>query len=466
MRLQHHTSSTGYLLAILLLCLLPGCSFVREPASPPVALPEAFSDSGAAPLAGRWWRSLDDVELDGLVEQALADNLSLYGAWDRLDQARATARKAGAELLPTLTAEGGVARSWQEASGVRSQATSYSAGLVASYELDLWGRVRASRAASVLEVEATAEDVQASAISLTAEVADTWYRLVEQRGQRLLLESQLDTNLKVLTLLDLQFRTGRIGIADVLQQRQLVESKRGERHAVEARLTVLENALAVLLGQAPGLQELPSQQTLPELPPLPRTGVPAELLERRPDVRRAWLRMRAADQRVASAVAARFPRLSLGGSLEDTAASAGELFDDWFASLAANLALPLVDGGLRRAEVERTRGVAAEALHDYGQVVLEALAEVEDALAQERRQRELVTSLELQVGYAGESVERIRDRYLKGAADYERVLTALLSYQNLQLRVLSARRELLGYRIALCRALAGGWELARPGESG
>jgi len=462
MRLQHFISMTGYAFTVVLLSLLSACSFVPAPSPSPVSIPETFRASGSAPPAERWWMSLGDADLNGLVEQALAGNLTLSGAWDRLDQARATARKAGAELWPTLTAEGGVARSWQEVSGVSSGTTSYSAGLVAGYELDLWGRVRAGRAAAGLEAEASAEDVQVAAITLAAEVADTWYRLVEQRGQHALLESQLETNLKVLTLLELQFRTGRIGIVDVLQQRQLVESKRGELHAAAALLEVLENTLAVLLGEPPGVA-LPLRQVFPELPPLPATGVPAELLERRPDVRRAWLRMRAADQRVAGAVAARFPQLSLGGRLEDSAPNAGALFDDWIKNLGANLALPLIDGGQRRAEVERTRGAAAEALHGYGQVLLEALAEVENALVQEARQRELLTSLDLQVGYAEESVARIRDRYLNGAADYERVLAALLSYQNLQLHALSARRELLGYRIALCRGLAGGWELPRPG---
>ncbi len=120
------------------------------------------------------------------------------------------------------------------------------------------------------------------------------------------------------------------------------------------------------------------------LPPACR----ASLLERRPDVRTAWLQIQAADQRVAAAVADRFPRLSLTGRATTANEQIEDLFDNWLASLAANLLAPLVDGGQRRAEVDRTRAVAAEALHDYGQTILEALAEVEDALVLEQRQLE------------------------------------------------------------------------------
>lgn len=449
----------------LLLVALSACSFVADSSPPPVPVPEAFSFKGQANLPDQWWTALEDRDLDALVERALAENLSLQSTWDRLDQARAAARKAGADRYPSMTAEAGVSRTWIDDAGNTSDLSSRSLGLVAAYELDLWGRIRSSRDAARLDAEASAEDLAAAGISLSAGVATTWYQLIEQRGQKLLLEQQRDTNQKVLELLSLQFRTGRIGIADVLQQRQLVEANRGELTQVLARIQLLEHQLSILLGQAPG-QSLsqsyfPQRVELVELPPLPATGVPAELIERRPDVRRAFLRMRAADHRVASAVADRFPQLSLTGRFDTEAGTSRDLFDDWLASLAAGLTGPVLDGGRRRAEVDRTRAVAAEALHDYGQVVLEALGEVEDALVQEHQQRHYVASLERQLELSSQSIERIRDRYLKGNEDYQRVLSALLSSQSLQRRELTARREMIAFRIALCRALSSGWVMKR-----
>jgi len=447
--------------ALLVGLLLSACSFVADPAPLPFELPQAYSAAGEDPLPERWWTSFNDPALDSLADQALAGNLTLQQSWDRLDQARAGARKAGAELFPSLDAQGEFARARRDDNGTIRYASSYSAGLVASYELDLWGRVRASRSAARLESDASAEDLAAAAITLSADLATTWYRLVDQYGQQQLLEAQLATNRDVLDLLSLQFRTGRIGIADVLQQRQLVEATQGELSQVVAGIAVLEHALAVLCGRPPGALEIPSRTEPLALPPLPETGLPATLVERRPDVRSAFFRMRAADQRVAAAVAERFPRLSLGGSAASTAEESSALFDDWLTNLAANLALPLIDGGARRAEVARSRAVASAALHAYGQTVLEAFAEVEDALARERQQHAYLASLERQRELAEQAIERIRDRYLQGAEDYQRVLTALLSLQNLQRRQLTGQRELAEYRIALCRAIAGGWQLER-----
>jgi outer membrane protein TolC len=217
----------------------------------------------------------------------------------------------------------------------------------------------------------------------------------------------------------------------------------------------------VLLGMPPDQAPQVTAKVFRELPPLPETGLQSLLLERRPDVRAAWLRLEAADQRVAAAVADRFPRLSLTGRTNTTDEHIEDLFDDWLATIAANLLAPLIDGGQRRAEVERSQAVAAENFHIYGQTVLEALAEVENTLIQEQRQQEHLVSITRQLELAEQAFGRIRDRYLNGAEDYQRVLGALLSKQLLQRTQLLAQRELFVNRINLCRALAGGWELSR-----
>ena len=247
----------------------------------------------------------------------------------------------------------------------------------------------------------------------------------------------------------------------MLQQRQLVESTRGDRVLVESAVEVLVHQLAVLVGRRPGDLTVDAPRDLPHLPPLPRTGVPIERIRRRPDVRAAELRVQAADRQVAAALADQFPRLSLSVSAETSAARVRDLFDNWLAGMAANVVAPLLDGGLRRAEVRRTRAALSEKLNAYGQVVLAALQEVEDALSQEARQSQYVASLTRQLELSKQSTERTRDSYANGTMDFVRYLTTLLAHQRLQRSHLQAERQLVEYRIDLYRALAGSWPLPR-----
>ena len=452
----------GSLLCLgMVLLLLTACTpdIIRQPS--PAQPQGSFSTTGETQLPEQWWLSFEDPALDRLIAQALADNLTLQSAWDRLDRAQAVARKTNADLFPQLSGEAGASSTRSRINSRTDSSQDYSLGLVASYEIDLWGRISSTSEAAELDALASAEQLQTAALTLSAQVATTWFQLLEQRGQIEILKEQQHTNEQGLELISIQFRTGQTGIADLLQQRQLVESRRGERALAIGRAQRLQNQLAVLLGMPPDQAPQVTAKEFKELPPLPETGLQSLLLERRPDVRAAWLRLEAADQRVAAAVADRFPRLSLTGRTNTTEEHIEDLFDDWLATIAANLLAPLIDGGRRRAEVERSQAVAAENFHIYGQTVLEALAEVENTLIQEQRQQEHLVSITRQLELAEQAFGRIRDRYLNGAEDYQRVLGALLSKQLLQRTQLLAQRELFVNRINLCRALAGGWELSR-----
>ncbi|MBN2581490.1 MAG: TolC family protein, partial [Planctomycetes bacterium] len=267
MNANRQTSRVVLGAALLAAAWLPSCATRAVPVQSPATVPASFSASGQAPLPGTWWTSLGDAELNALVDQALAGNFSLRSAWDRLDQSRATARRSGADLWPSLTGSGDATRTRVKNDGAqRIYSTDYSLGLVASYEIDLWGRVRSTRDAAALDVYATTEDLHAAAITLTAEVARAWYRLIEQRGQLRLLDDQVTTNEKYLEIITLRFRRGQVSATDVLQQRQLVEKTRGERSVVESSIAVLESQLAVLLGRAPGSLTIADDRPLPQVP--------------------------------------------------------------------------------------------------------------------------------------------------------------------------------------------------------
>jgi len=438
---------------------------------PPVVLPVGFSASGTETLPDKWWRTFDDPVLDDLVEAALADNLSIRSAWERRIQAEAAARKAGADLMPSLDGEVGLSGTRKKTQNavdrrVVSSTSDLSLGLSVGYEVDLWGGIASARDAARLDADASVEDLKTVAITLSSDVASTWYQLIEKNGQIDLLARQLDTDERILEIVTLKFRRGQVMASDVLQQRQQVESKRGDLALAEAQAKVLEHKVAILLGQVPNSPEIPQVNALVTLRALPETGLPADLVQRRPDLRRAYFAVRAADRRTAAAIADRFPSLTLTARVETSGEYVRDLFSNWLGSLAAGLVAPLFDAGRRAAEVERTRAATFAALNDYGTAVLEALGEVEDALIQEDRQRRYLASLESQMELADQAFQRIRDTYIGGASDYIEVLNALLISQALERTYLQAQRTLIDYRIDLCRALGGGWEMLPPDRKG
>ncbi len=449
----------------------------------PVLLPGEFSDTGRAETPDQWWKSLNDPKLNRLVEAALARNQNLLASWDRLRRAGADANLAGAGLFPEVTGTASGKRSLTQSansgstaagSGVssgsstenaprsRSLINTYTLGLAASYELDLWGRVRTGRKAAVLTTAAAEEDLRAASISLSAEVANAWYGLLERRGQIALLQEQIKTNNDFLTAVRQRFNRGQVTAVDVFQQEQILESTRGELAQARSRLRVQEHRLAVLLGMAPGMLNLPLGDKLPAIPPLPLTGVPLATLQKRPDVHAAFLRVRAADRRLGAAIADYFPRISLKADSSTSSARVNEFFSNWVANLAGNLLAPLIDGGRRRAVVRKNRAIVSEQLHLYGKSLLGAVEEVENALAREVGQRDYLASLERQLELARKASGRSLQEYRNGAMDFTRLLTTLQSMQRLERTVLQARLDLLLVRISLYRALAGGWELQAP----
>jgi len=420
----------------------------------PVQVPEQFSMSGSKQQSPHWWLEFNDKPLDEFISAALSTNFDLLAARERLLQAEAVSRQAGAALSPTLDYSSSATESRTRTDGGESSSTTLRLGLAASYEVDLWGRLNAAQEASIYNMQASSEDVQTAALTVAAQIATSWYQLAESHSQLELLKKQQQVNRTGLQLIVLRFNAGQVGIADVLQQKQLIESQSGEQAQQRATSAVLEHQLAVLGGIPPKSLQLDVQPQLVQLSSIPSTGIPLEVLNSRPDVKSAYLSLLEADRRVAVAIADQYPRLTITGDLS-TSGSASQLFDNWLASIAANIVGPILDGGLREAEVDRTTAVARERFYTYGQAILEAIREVEDALIQEKEQDRLIASLQLQLNLANETLLNVRDRYKQGVEDYQRVLTALLSQQNLEQSLLTAQQRRIGFRISLYRALAG-----------
>ncbi|MFH1740383.1 MAG: efflux transporter outer membrane subunit [bacterium] len=431
---------------------------VRHDALPPASVPEHFSDSGGTvDPPDRWWVAFNDPALNTLVESTLSDNLDLGTAWARLDQARALARIAGANNSPTLDLSTGARRGrMQEFMGTTTD-SQFSLGFSTAYEVDLWKRIDSLESAAELDVLATRQDLEATALALTSQVAQFWFSIIEQRSQRGLLSDQIQISETFLELVELRFGQGRASAVDVYQQREQVASVRAQIPNVESRTQVLLNQLAVLLGQSPTTDVSAEGEELPELPPQPLVGIPMELLQKRPDIRSAQIRIAAADHRLAAAIADRLPTLRLGGQSSYGGSEIGDLFSNWMWNLAANLVTPVIDGGRRKAEVERNRAVITERLHQYEKAVLTALQEVENVLVREQKQTTYVKELETQLDIARKTLEESRSRYTNGLTDYLPVLTALQSVQRLERTLLTAHLDLISFRIDLYRSLGGAW---------
>ena len=447
----------------LVLVILLSCSPKTTKISPSVRHPESFSESGVHKIQEEWWRAFEDPQLNALVDSALDSNFNLKTAWERLRAARAVVDREAAAFFPAVDASVHAERNRSQSQFRDSEVLQL--GLSSEYEVDLWGQIRSAVDAERFRAQATFADYQTAALSLTAEIVRTWFQLSEAQSQLLLSTDQVQTNEQVLELIKARFGSGLVRGVDILRQQQLVERSREQKIASEMRLQIIKHQLAVLLGFEPRRTFGFDVGQLPELPPLPDAGVPVDLVQRRPDVQSAYYLLQAADRELASAISRRYPRLNLAASISTAAINADKLFDDWAYSVAGNLLAPIFYGGQINAEVDRSEAVRQQRLYEYGQTILTTFREVEDALIQEKKQAESMESLRSQVRLSEQTYGQLQLAYFNGMSNYLDVLTALDEQQRLQRNELAANLELLEYRIALYRALAGGFETKQQADA-
>lgn len=440
--------ATAWLVLFCFVACLAGCRHrLQENPQPEPVPPERYS-VGATKQSEQgpqqWWLSLNDTVLAKYIEEALNGNFTLKQGVARLKQAGLVAKQAGADRYPSVDA--GV----QVDTDVQDSELDFSEriGVTFSWEADLWGKLSAVTQAASLDAQAEKEALAELSLALSIEVAATYYELIEQALLLDLLQRQIAANTTVRDLVKLRFANGAVSSADVLQQEELLASVNAQLPPIQARLVVLCNRLHVLLGRMPDSKALPLAEGLPQLPPLPVLGIPADLLLNRPDLRKLQQEVAAADYRVAEAVAERLPSLKLGGS-------AGLSSGDFLLSLFAEALAPLVDWDQKKNEVERQKAKVEEKMAAWSQAYLEAVEEVENSLRQEQEQSKLLKALEEQLRVAGSLLEQTRNRYLNGVSDYLPVLSALVSVQNLERTLIRQQRVQLSYRLQLYHALGG-----------
>ncbi len=451
--------------AILLLFAASGCTVGPKYRRPTVAMPANYraviTPQQAESFADLPWVDLfKDPELSAIIREALDHNLDLLLALARVEEFRARARFARAELGPDTAGSFSV----NPAPSGNAVDNSYSLGFVFNWEIDVFGRLRRLSEAARADLLASEDNARAVMSSLVSDVAQTWLELKaldEERGivQRTIVSQEQS--------LDLVRKLSRAGVASGAEEQQALNqlaTTRAQLPAVEQQIIQTENALSVLLGRHPdtiGRTERAAE--LPALPAIP-AGLPAQLLERRPDILLAEDQLHADTARIGVARASKFPFPvisltsflgALSGELDDlfTGQDTGEGIISWGPAIN----WPLFDSGRGRANVNIARAQAEQAAVIYRSTILAALRETADALVSIQKAREQITQQEIRVAAAREVLRLTDLRYRAGVVSYIEILDAQRQLLSAEVDLVRARRaEMVGV-VQLYRALGGGW---------
>jgi multidrug efflux system outer membrane protein len=423
----------------------------------PTSWSSVASPASATSLA-QWWQRFNDPLLTTLVTQALQANTSIRSAQAALQQSRALRDVQAAGLLPGLGASVSAQRS---KSGGSEASNSFSAGLDASWEPDVFGGRRSAVNASEADAhaaETTLADVQ---VSMAAEMALAYMQLRGQQAQLTIARNSLASQSETLQITDWRAQAGLITSLEVEQARTATEQTRAQIPILEANIAKTRHSLALLTGQTPDAlralvdSPLPVPQAAEDL----ALGIPAQTLRQRPDVRTAEHRISAALARVSAADAARYPSFSIRGSLGLDALTLGALTNgaSVASSLLGSISIPLFDGGAARAQVQAQEAGLEQARIAYQSVVLTALKEVEDALVALRGDRERLTHLQDAVTAAANADLLAQNRYTSGLIDFQIVLQTQRTLLTTQDSVASTHADISSDHVRLYKALGGGW---------
>ena len=424
--------------------------------------PAAPTGWGTAAQAGTvqagWIDAFNDPALTALVIEAQTNNRDLAAGAANVDRAWALARQAGASLTPDVSLAASGARSGASDSS-RPDATSLSLGAQVSWEADVWGRLRSGQQGAVASAQAAEADFRAAQQSLAAATAKAYFTAIEANIQADIARETLEILHEMQRIVNVKHDNGMASAQDVALARSDVAAARERLTTVEGSQRDAVRALEALLGRYPGA-DLEVRESLPEVPPAPPSGLPSELLERRPDIVAAERRVAAAFNATNQARVAHLPTIGLTGNVGGASSSLSDLLDPanvaWTAG--ANLLAPIFDGGRRREAVEVANADQEQALAAYGQAAIKAFSELETNLDQGLIVKRRIVDLKEAAAAAEKAFRLARLRYDEGEED-------LLSVLTIQQRVIGGRsslssveRLLLEQRVNLNLALGGSWD--------
>lgn len=475
-------------LLLLMAPLAAACSLVRPvkvappPAPAAFATPRTAAEAATGPSASTpppassqratdgavWWSAFADPALDGAIQEALRNNYFLrdvrtlvrenhldptvpQGWWWPLQVGIPAVAPAGIQnvALGAAPASGG------DASQLKY--TSANLGLVATYQLDVWGNLDARKKVGHDFAEQQRQSSEIAAQNLAEQVAELWFDILVTRSLKELAEGEVEYNQKLFELVSARFEQHLVPRLAVLQQEQQLLSLRAQVPLITAQLSLLNSQLTALLGRVPSPDDVlvPAGNRLPDLPPEPSLGTPSDLTEATPEMRFARLRVTEIEHRVNQNLSSWLPTIDLVGSAGLISFGFDEPLRESF--LGIRLTWPLFDGGRRISESKVLDLTLKRRKWQYELALKTAIGRVQDALLQERAQAESLKSLRGQIELGRRLLDEARHQFEQGRTDYLPVLTALSSLASLERNGLRARRLLLGHRAQLYRALGGTW---------
>lgn len=419
---------------------------------------ESVTDSSRSEIPAQWWTLYQDDTLNGLMDEALTQNLDLRAGFERINQARAALRAAGASLLPSANASLGAERSHTNpSSGSSSTDNLLSGGLAISYDLDLFGANRSQIEAARAGLYRQQYEQEALKLVTLGELANSYFNLLTTRERVRIAEGNLKNAREVERIIRVRVETGLDSDLELAQQRVVVSSSEAALANLNQQEAVYQNALAILLGHAPQTFDLTAKKNLAEFPvPVIAPEQPSVLLERRPDIHSIEQSLIAANANIGAARAAFFPAINLGGTASVAATSFGNPATTILA-LAASASAPIFSGGRLEGGLDQATARQRELVETYRKTVLGAFGEVENALAATRAADARTSAMKSAMDNARRAYEISRQRYDVGTIDFQTLLdtqTSLLAAEDGYAQALEGR---LTASVDLVKALGGGW---------
>jgi multidrug efflux system outer membrane protein len=448
--------------------LLAGCVLGPDYRRPPVEAPKSFqyeSKDAVDSSDTLWWKQFGDPVLDRLIEEALAHNSNIAIAAANVEQAAALLTQTRSQFYPLVGYGAGGQRQRTPEPAFAAQLqnypnpiTSYQAALSASWEIDLWGRIRRQSEAALADVLATDEARRGVVLSLVASVANGYLQLRGLDEQLRVANKTLKTYSDSVDLFKLQFEYGQVSQMNVAQAQSQYEGAAAQIPLIESQIAQNQSSLAVLVGRDPGPITRGKSVTDLALPAVP-SGLPSQLLERRPDLLQAEQQLVAANAQIGAAKALYFPTISLTGSFGNASSQLSNLFGGasrvW--SYAGSITGPIFSFGAVSGQVAQAEAGQKAALLNYQLSIRNAFADVDNALvANQKLQQQLAAQVRL-VASLQQYTDLSRDLYDGGYVDYSTVLQAEQALFPAELNLASVRAQLFASSVNIYKAMGGGW---------
>ena len=459
------------LIPAVLVVLLSGCTVGPDYQRPTMAMPVHYKEAKGWQQAtpqddqhkGAWWTVYQDATLSSLLSQVSISNQNVAEYAAQYRQAQALAAQSRAALFPTLGYDASTTRSGSHGAtdSTRTTSSSHQAALNASWELDLWGKLRRTREENQASAQASAAELANITLSAQAELAEDYFQLRIMDEKIALYQRSITAYQRYLRVIQNQYQAGTESRATVAQAQQQLESASASAQDYQWQRAQMEHAIALLVGKAPADFSLPVATLMATLPAVPG-GLPSELLQRRPDIAYAERKMAASNAAVGVAVAGYYPDLTLSASGGVSASALHNLFalPNRVWSLGPELSGTLLDFGATSASVEQARAAYDASVANYRQTVLTAMQDVEDRLVELNTLQGEIAAQQRATAAAQTSAQVTRNQYEAGMIDYLDVATTENSSLSAQQSLLTLKSTQWVSSVALIAALGGGWHTA------